>query len=306
MNGNDTTKLYDPNGELSAADAELVLMSCGGPFCRCRIKPQVLEGFPSPALVYGDMGRQKHLVYVRVTHDEAEEVGTGPMPLVLIDKANELGAVPHVTRINLSRTGDGVAFKYWGVDELEAELKADTEAWNDILLRGRSMDDYVRLTKGKVNKLNIALDLSRIERSEPRDEHDWNGVVMYGLNTVPRVEVDGQRLPLAAVDVLGLMRSTMASGEYWIPTCDCGEPGCAGIDRGVDVVHDKGLVLWRGYGLRPRRVFLFDRAQYREAVLKGAREFIELYRQHGGNDFSAYFIRFSYLEKALFEAEGQE
>lgn len=302
MGGEVKTRLYDPNGELSEDDIADVGMMLGAPFRRCRITPQWLDGFP-PTVVYGEMGKRKHVVYVRVTHDAAEEVGTGPMPLILIDAANQLGAEPHVMRINLTVAGNGVAFHHNGVDEIEAELKADIEGWNAILLRGKSMADYLRLVKGKVSRMEVVLDLSRIDKGAPDDEVGEGGVLLYGLNTVPQLMVDDRPLPLVAINVAELLRSTKSSDQHWILTCDCGVPECGGIDHGVDVIHDQGLVLWRGYGLRPRRIFIFDRVQYRDAILKGAREFIELYRKHRGEHFSAYFVRFSRLERALYEAE---
>jgi hypothetical protein len=250
------------------------------------------------------MGKRKHVVYVRITHDKSEEVGTGPMPPVLLHAAKQLGAEPHVIRVNLKYENGHILFDYWGVDEVEAEFKSDPEVWNAHLLRGKTMDDYLRMTKGKINRLDVTLDLSDIP-TETADAKEGNDKFKdCCLQEVLRLAVDKTPLHLVSVRLEELIKSTMVSGEYSIPTCNCGHAGCAGIDRDVEVIHDHGLVLWRGYGLRPRRIFIFDQAQYREAVLKGAREFIELYRKCGADDYRTHFERIDVLEIALHKAEG--
>lgn len=47
------------------------------------------------------------------------------------------------------------------------------------------------------------------------------------------------------VDPMDLAASATSSGEYFIFTCNCGDPGCVGIDEGVLVSHDGSGVTWK-------------------------------------------------------------
>jgi hypothetical protein len=91
--------------------------------------------------------------------------------------------------------------------------------------------------------------------------------------------VDGEPLREGpAVDLAELARSVDSVGEYLIFTCSCGEAGCAGIRRGVDVFHHGGQVYWALY--QPPRTFVFDEQAYRQAVDGIIAEFRGLCVQH--------------------------
>ncbi|WP_022661848.1 hypothetical protein [Paucidesulfovibrio longus] len=47
------------------------------------------------------------------------------------------------------------------------------------------------------------------------------------------------------VDPMDLAASAAAPGEYFIFTCNCGDPGCVGIDEGILVGHDSSSVTWK-------------------------------------------------------------
>lgn len=47
------------------------------------------------------------------------------------------------------------------------------------------------------------------------------------------------------VDLFALAKSCQLSGEFFIATCSCGEPGCAGIDEGIKVTHFYDSILWQ-------------------------------------------------------------
>jgi hypothetical protein len=57
--------------------------------------------------------------------------------------------------------------------------------------------------------------------------------------------VDGMPLHQSTwVDLKALEKSASGSGEYWIFSCACGEPACAGIYNGVVVLHAAESVTW--------------------------------------------------------------
>ena len=267
------------------------------------------------------MGTRKYVVYVRVTHAENEEEGTGPMPLALINAAKEYDAEPHIIRVNMLPAGEGIAFKYWGDDDLERCLKSNTKEWHGILLKGKTVADFRRLV-GKINVLELKMDFQaadealrqlRTRLKNPEDVQSLTAESIMAAADDPdqRAEgvilVDGRDITKHHVSLYSLASSTYQNAEHYIFTCSCGVSGCAGINRGVTVVSDQGLTIWKTYGLRPRRVYLFDQQQYRAEVLTKLRQFINWYKQIEPEvRRDVYFCPLEYLEKALYEAEENQ
>ena len=81
--------------------------------------------------------------------------------------------------------------------------------------------------------------------------------------------VDRRIVPTGVVDYRQLVRSLTEEGEFHLFTCGCGEAGCAGIHGGIEVRHRKGRTSWRMNCENPLREFLFDTAQYQQAVCQG-------------------------------------
>lgn len=104
----------------------------------------------------------------------------------------------------------------------------------------------------------------------------------------PELRVNGDLFTSdVTLDIAALVDSTRGSGEFYIFTCGCGEPGCAGIWHGVIVLHSPYCVQWlipepfrEPYvdmdapeppptDLRTFRERTFSPAAYREAVFSG-------------------------------------
>lgn len=86
-----------------------------------------------------------------------------------------------------------------------------------------------------MNEIRISVTLS-LDETSPDDAYiDFN------------LSVDGQFLhdPNVYVDPVDLVTSSTMSGEFFIFTCDCGDPSCLGIDDGVMVSHTPDTVKWR-------------------------------------------------------------
>jgi hypothetical protein len=82
--------------------------------------------------------------------------------------------------------------------------------------------------------------------------------------------VDGRQLAAfdhGPLDLHQLWASCVRPGWYFIWTCDCGDPGCAGRFRGVRVSHRGGLADWRDADSGER--YCFRRAEL-SAALAGA------------------------------------
>ncbi|MCJ2163148.1 MULTISPECIES: hypothetical protein [unclassified Pseudodesulfovibrio] len=86
-----------------------------------------------------------------------------------------------------------------------------------------------------MNEIRISVTLSLDEK------HPEDGYIDFNLS------VDGQYLHDVGVyvDPVDLVTSATMSGEFFIYTCDCGNPACQGIDEGVMVSHSKDAVTWR-------------------------------------------------------------
>ncbi len=86
-----------------------------------------------------------------------------------------------------------------------------------------------------MNDIRISVTLSLDEKNIENAYIDFN------------LSVDGQYLhePNVYVDPVALVMSSRMSGEFYIYTCDCGNPSCQGIDDGVMVSHTTDTVKWR-------------------------------------------------------------
>ena len=117
-----------------------------------------------------------------------------------------------------------------------------------------------------------------------------------------RVEVEiGDYLPInydqdgLGVDLVELAKTLDTDGEFFIITCSCGDPGCAGINEGVHVTRDEHILRWRirdrGKGTEPERHFAFDADAYKTAVKQGIIQFMQLYDGNPGIGTAPYLLR---------------
>ncbi|NDV17867.1 hypothetical protein GO013_00350 [Pseudodesulfovibrio sp. JC047] len=86
-----------------------------------------------------------------------------------------------------------------------------------------------------MSEIRISVTLSLDEK------HPEDGYIDFNLS------VDGQYLHDAGVyiDPVDLVSSATMAGEFFIYTCDCGNPACQGIDEGVMVSHTDDVVIWK-------------------------------------------------------------
>lgn len=86
-----------------------------------------------------------------------------------------------------------------------------------------------------MNEIRITATLS-LDEKHPDDAY-------IDLN----LSVDGQYLHEVNVyvDPVALVNSATVSGEFFIYTCDCGNPACQGIEEGVMISHTPDTVIWR-------------------------------------------------------------
>lgn len=95
---------------------------------------------------------------------------------------------------------------------------------------------------------------------------------------VPQIVIDQQVFTAfdhGPIDLSELERSLAADGAFFIWTCECGAPGCAGRFGGVRVEHANGMVRWRDLDTRHHYCFrLADLAAAFDAVQVAARQLI--------------------------------
>lgn len=117
------------------------------------------------------------------------------------------------------------------------------------------------------------------------------------------LEIDGE--PLAAfsyyaIDLEELFRSERESGAFFIVTCWCGQPSCAGIGRGVMVEHRDGLVHWRVPEPEPERELLFVETEYVKALIGLRREIKRFVAQRRYSGEGPYGVVAQYANEECF------
>ncbi len=278
-----------PNSHLAAEVIERGLMVSASAFYRCKITPKRVpeERFGCNSLLYGEFGERRFLIFVRMTTDDEVEDGTGPLPGVLFDAAAEMDAEPHVVRVHMRHVGQGIGFAYFGHDEFVRHVRSFADEWNARLIAPKTFADFHRLLGGRISRLQLDLV----------EETDGNTEAMS-----LKLLIDGMEPYQGTICPGSLLRSTVESDEHEIFTCSCGVAGCAGIERGVVVARNDGLVLWKAFHARGRRIFLFHDDQYRTEILEKCRRLIEFAKGGENRDVTPYHGSLNYLEKAYFEA----
>lgn len=314
---------YDPNRGLDEEVRDWAASLSVWPFESALIQPQGVRwnGEHHPDLIFADAGDTGHLVYVRVTLGDEQETGTGPMPGVLTDMARDIRAEPHVVRVHLSPAKEGTNIDYFGHSELAQTLQSGNH-WNRRLIGRRTARDYLGLVGGRLSKLTLHVAQEppgkwpKVERPAPVTEEEKLLREIFGetgeeelndfpgsLSMIVSVDTLSPQLSLATISLTALANSAVKSGEHFIRTCTCGAPECAGIWRGIETVHEDGLVVWRVRGMRPRRVAVFDREQYRSEVLSKLRDIVALKREMDPRAWFAGSDDLQMVEAALRRAE---
>lgn len=121
----------------------------------------------------------------------------------------------------------------------------------------------------------------------------------------PRVKIelriDGRlaaELASVCIEPCALIASASREGEFFIGTCGCGEPGCAGVWHGIQVQHSNGFARWEVHQPyvrdkgdmspnKPPLVYEFAASSYAEAVTKVKSFLVNLLpRENGGERFA--------------------
>jgi hypothetical protein len=92
---------------------------------------------------------------------------------------------------------------------------------------------------------------------------------------VVEIVVDGEIIAnfnAFATDLIEFERSTREPGDYFIITCWCGDPLCAGVGAPVHVRHEKMVVHWRLASPAPARDLAFTLENYRTALAHARRQ----------------------------------
>ncbi len=98
-----------------------------------------------------------------------------------------------------------------------------------------------------------------------------------------------------AIDLSELARSVNQSGEFFVLTCSCGDPGCAGIQQGVHVSHTETYVQWEisdwGRGVGASTVWTFDRNVYGHTIQRALTEMYHQLDMHPMSETTPYLLK---------------
>ena len=102
----------------------------------------------------------------------------------------------------------------------------------------------------------------RKKPSNPRPSAGWFEIL-----------IDGQSISSGyRIDRNALLESFAGSGDYWLLTCSCGEPGCAGLFIPFHVTHlGDGVIHWHIEHPEPEREFYFSKGQAIQSIITGLR-----------------------------------
>ena len=94
-----------------------------------------------------------------------------------------------------------------------------------------------------------------------------------------------------ATDLLSLERSIHQDGEFFIVTCTCGVPGCAGIREGIRVTRSDNNVHWVVRGVGETQTFYFDPEEYESAIEEGIKQLQKMVERYGLEVVPSYNIQ---------------
>lgn len=136
-----------------------------------------------------------------------------------------------------------------------------------------------------MNRLRIK---SRIWNSGPEEfEED---VILTEVFADGKLLIDFESNYLAT-DLLSLERSIHQDGEFFIVTCTCGVPGCAGIREGIRVTRSDNNVHWVVRGVGETQTFYFDPEEYESAIEEGIKQLQKMVERYGLEVVPSYNIR---------------
>lgn len=286
--------LSHPNAHLSPEVVQLGLKVVSNAFRRCRIVPRhpSEDEFGCNSFIYGELGSKKFLVYVRITLEDEHEEGAGPIPPLLLDASRLFDAEPHLIRVHMRKVGQGTGFEYFGYEEFIESLLSHVREWNAQLIKPKSFDYYFGILKGRISKIQLQLALA------DGFNHECRKASIVDL----KLFIDGHEPYAGTIDPGALLHSAVRGDVHGIFSCSCGVPECAGVWRGVIVVHHGDFVLWKAYYAKGRKLFLFDKEQYRTEILSKCGEAIRLAKDEPDTFVSPYHNGIKYLEKAYYSA----
>jgi hypothetical protein len=279
---------HHPNACIPKAYIESGLMAASNAFRSCgmeSLRPPE-DRFDCDSLLYGEMGDLRFIVYVRVTCDDDPDPEDDTPPGTLLNAANDIGAEPHLIDVHVSKSGEYNAFRYRGYQEFIRAVKAHESEWNRSLLKGKTVGDFLRLKGGELSELELVLEKKKDDEGE-----------FVRL----RLRIDGHEPYDGTICPYELLKSTARSDEYFIFTCSCGEPGCAGIFHGIIVVNEGNRTLWKAYHAKLRKIFVFDRQQYTSEILTKCELAIQSVRRGEVAGITPWEGRFEILERMFSE-----
>lgn len=86
--------------------------------------------------------------------------------------------------------------------------------------------------------------------------------------------IDGQSISHGyVIDMQAVVASFAAPGDYFLLTCSCGVPECAGLFQPIHVAHlGDGIIHWHIEQPEPEREFYFSAGQAIHSLLTGLRK----------------------------------
>jgi hypothetical protein len=121
--------ILDPNAHLPDHVVQCGLRGVSFAFQQCKMEPRHVETEEGcNSLLFGELNGKRFVVYVRITLEEENENGTGPIPRILIDTARDIEAEPHLIRVHMKKEGKGFGLTYFGYNEFIDAVRLSAES----------------------------------------------------------------------------------------------------------------------------------------------------------------------------------
>jgi hypothetical protein len=215
------------------------------------------------AILFFTIGGDGFAVHLLVTRWEPARKDLGPVPALLTEVCRRYRALPLQLRVNLEPGEEQVWHRTFGDLAFQSALRSDRPRWKRHLLGGLSGAAWLERAG--------ALSTLRIQSVEG----GWPYALIDGKPVVLPAEGDHWCIKNPPLDPEHLCYSVTVDEEWWLFTCECSVAACGGIDSGVLVGHDDGLVVWRSREHPDLPMAVFEQRQYRKVILAAVKELLK-------------------------------
>jgi hypothetical protein len=252
-----------------AIDLDYALRAIGPLFQSEHLPMEEVTRDEEGLVLFFPLKAERFAVHLCATRRDPEREDLEPAPALLANVCRQYKAIPLQLRVNLTTRDDRTISHCFGEEAFRKALHMPQGRWTRHLLGGVPAKEWLaragRLSTLGIREVKGRWPYARIDGRQvvlPKDQH-WC--------------IDNP--PLHPGE---LCRSVNTDDSCSLFTCECSEPLCGGIECGVLVAHEDGLVVWRSPERPTVPLAVFSRRQYRKVVLAAMKNLLKDLPKHSG------------------------